>query len=108
MPDYKYGRTVAKHAIESQLKISVEFAATNVEDNKTFYEVHCRTYTGGVKTAEHKIADSLYEEGVGLWVFPMNGEKVHKLVANSFIKQYDVNLSKKAKWEANGFLFKEH
>lgn len=103
-----YGYPIAKHAIPSTLKISIEFEATNVDGNKTFYHVQCRTYNDGVKTAEHKIADSLYEEGKGLWVFPMNGEKVHKLVANSYVKQYDINLAKKAKWDDNGYLFKEH
>jgi hypothetical protein len=99
---------MVKHAIPSELKINIEFEASNVEDSKTFYNVHCRTYDAGTKRSEHKIADALYEEGIGLWVFPIGGEKVHKLVANSYVKQFDVRLSKKAKWEDNGFLFKEH
>ena len=105
-----YGYPVAKHAIPSRLSIKFEFEQKNRENGKVFYEVHCRTYEGQQLKSEHKIADALREFGVGLYVFPMAGvDNTHKSVRDAYLRSFPVNpdLSTKAKWAKEGYLFKE-
>jgi len=77
------------------------------DKDKTSYDVNCVTYVGTETKGSYKLADALYENGVGLFVFPLQ-ENIHKSVRNAFMKRYPARkVTEKAKWTDNGFLFKE-
>lgn len=112
MADYKYrkGSAVATHAIPSRLSIKFEFEHKNTENNKVFYEVHCRTYDNKELKSEHHVANVLREFGTGLYVFPLGGnDHIHKSIRDAYLRSHPVNpeLNTKAKWADEGFLFKE-
>lgn len=75
--------------------------------DKTSYDVNCVTYVGTDIKGTHKLADAMYENGVGLFVFPLQ-DNMHKSIRSAFVKLYPARkVTEKAKWTDNGFLFKE-
>jgi len=95
--------------INSSLHIKFDFVVLGQNDlpkHRTGYHVNCVTTDKGEVTNTHKIADALWDSEMGLYVFPIES-MAHKSIRNAYAKLYPQrDISDKAKWTDNGFLFK--